>query len=191
MRARTTEDRKLLEAFEPIAAELGLEIVRVRLMGSSRADGERRLQIMAERPDGDINVNQCARLSRALSAYLEAADPIPGEYVLEVSSPGIDRPLTRPKDFDTYVGLEVRLELDRVCEGRKRFRGKMSGLEVNEGTDYVGIDPENETETVLIPFSWIVDAKLVLTDDLLKAGAEARALRQSEDDQDLEEEDPE
>ena len=91
-------------------------------MGSNRPGGARRLQIMAERKtDGEINVNQCARLSRAVSAFMDEADPIEGEYMLEVSSPGIDRPLTRLKDFNTYEGLEARIELDRLAEGRKRF----------------------------------------------------------------------
>ena len=85
---------------------------------------------MAERKsDGEINVNECARLSRAVSTYMEEADPIEGEYILEVSSPGIDRPLTRLKDFVAYEGLEARLELDRLAEGRKRFRGELAGIE--------------------------------------------------------------
>lgn len=189
MRAKTSEDRKLVEAFDPIAETLGLDIVRVRLMGSNRPGGARRLQIMAERrTDGDINVNQCARLSRALSAWLEEADPIAGEYILEVSSPGIDRPLTRLKDFETYAGLEARLELDRLAEGRKRFRGVLTGVEDGE---FIGIDLDGEEDTALIPFAWILDAKLVLNDELMKIGAEKAAARREsgeddeEDDEDL------
>lgn len=184
MRAKTTEDRKLIEAFDPIAEELGLDIVRVRLMGSNKPGGPGRLQIMAERKtDGEITVNLCARLSRALSAYLEEADPITGEYILEVSSPGIDRPLTRIKDFDTYSGLEARLELDRLAEGRRRFRGILAGTEDGE---YVAIDLDGEEETAMIPFAWIIDAKLVLNDELLKIGAEKAAARREagEDDED-------
>ncbi|HWU48683.1 MAG TPA: ribosome maturation factor RimP [Asticcacaulis sp.] len=177
MRAKTAEDRKLIELFDPIAEAQGLNIVRIRMMGSSRAGGARRLQIMAERKsDGDINVNECARLSRAISALIDEADPIPGEFVLEVSSPGIDRPLTRIEDFETYEGLEARIELDRLAEGRKRFRGVLAGIE----DDHIAIDLEGETETAMIPFAWIVEAKLVLTDELMKRGAEARA-RNSED----------
>jgi ribosome maturation factor RimP len=190
LRARTSEDRKLIEIFDPIAEALGLDVVRVRLMGSNRPGGARRLQVMAERKtDGEINVNQCARLSRAISAYMDETDPIEGEYILEVSSPGIDRPLTRPKDFVTYAGLEVRLELDRLAEGRKRFRGTAQGLEVEDGVEHVAIDLDGELETTLIPFGWIIEAKVVLTDDLLKKGAEARALRgedEDEDDEDFE-----
>jgi len=183
MRAKTSEDRKLLEIFDPIAEAQGLDIVRVRLMGSNKPGGARRLQIMAERKsDGDINVNQCARLSRAVSAYMDEHDPIAGEYILEVSSPGIDRPLTRLKDFETYEGLEARLELDRLAEGRKRFRGKLAGIE----DDHVAIDLDGEEETAMIPFAWIIDAKLVLTDELMKRGAEQRANRSDEDDEDEE-----
>jgi ribosome maturation factor RimP len=182
MRAKTAEDRKLIELFDPIAEAQGLNIVRIRMMGSSRAGGARRLQIMAERKsDGDINVNECARLSRAISALIDEADPIPGEFVLEVSSPGIDRPLTRLEDFETYEGLEARIELDRLAEGRKRFRGVLAGVE----DDHIAIDLEGEAETAMIPFAWVVEAKLVLTDELMKRGAEARAARGDEDDEDF------
>ncbi len=186
MRAKTAEDRKLIEIFDPIADELGLDIVRVRLMGSNRPGGARRLQIMAERKaDHDINVNECARLSRAISTYLEEADPIDGEFVLEVSSPGIDRPLTRLQDFDTFEGYEARLELDRLAEGRKRFRGVLAGIE----DDLIAIDLEGEEDTAMIPFAWIIDAKLVLTDELLKRGADARAALAANEDQNFDDDD--
>jgi ribosome maturation factor RimP len=169
LRGRTAEDRSLLELLDPVAEAIGYEIVRLRLMGGAT----RRLQIMAERPDGEMNVEDCTRLSRAISEVLDAADPISGEYTLEVSSPGIDRPLTRLKDFETYEGLEARIELDRLAEGRKRFRGALAGVE----DDSVGVDLEGEAQTVFIPFAWIVEAKLMLTDDLMKRGAEQRAQR--------------
>lgn len=169
VRAKTGEDRKLLELLEPVAEGLGLEIVRLRLMGGTQ---RRRLQIMAERPsDHEIDVEQCASLSRAVSEVLDADDPIAGEYLLEVSSPGIDRPLTRLEDFETYAGLEARLETDRLVEGRKRFRGRLAGV---EGDD-VAVDLEGEADTALIPFAWLSEAKLVLTDELLKRGALKRA----------------
>ncbi len=134
----------------------------------------RRLQIMAERPsDHDISVEECARLSRAVSEVFDAADPIAGEYLLEVSSPGVDRPLTRLEDFDTFEGHEARLETDRMVEGRKRFKGVLAGV---EGDDVL-IDLEGEEDTALLPFAWLADAKLVLTDNLMKAGAEKRAAR--------------
>ena len=177
MRARTAQDRQLLELIDPIAESLGLEVVRVRLMTGSK---RQRLQIMAERPsDRDISVEQCAKLSRAVSEVFDAADPIAGEYMLEVSSPGIDRPLTRPLDFDLFEGEEARLETDRMIEGRKRFKGVLAGYE--DGN--VLIDLDGEDETALIPFDWLSDAKLVLTDALMKRGAAIRAARgEPEDD---------
>jgi ribosome maturation factor RimP len=129
---------------------------------------------MAERPeDHDIGIDECARLSRAFSEVLDAADPISGEYVLEVSSPGVDRPLTRLEDFQTWEGWEARIELDRLVENRKRFKGKLAGVD----GDNVAIDLEGEEETALVPFAWIADAKLVLTDELMKKGAAERAAR--------------
>ncbi|MFZ0266982.1 ribosome maturation factor RimP [Caulobacter sp.] len=171
MRGKTQEDIGLVELLDPVAESVGYEIVRLRLMGGAE---QRRLQIMAERPDGDMNVEDCAKLSRAISEIMDAADPISGEYTLEVSSPGVDRPLTRLKDFDTYAGLEVRIELDRVAEGRKRFKGELAGVEDGQ----VGLNLEGEDDTtVYFPFEWIVDAKLVLTDQLMKRGADQRAAR--------------
>lgn len=178
MRGKTAEDLKLLEMLDPVAEAVGYEIVRIRLMGGER--NQRRLQIMAERPsDGDMNVEDCARLSRAVSEVLDAADPISGEYLLEVSSPGVDRPLTRLKDFETYEGYEARLELDRLAEGRKRFRGVRAGVEDGQ----VAIDLEGEEETALVPFAWVVEAKLILNDELMKRGAETRAARIQTDEQ--------
>ena len=177
MRAKTAEDRALLEMIDPVAESLGLAVVRVRLMGGTL---RRRLQIMAERViDNDISVEECARLSRAVSEVFDAADPISGEYLLEVSSPGIDRPLTRLIDFDLFEGYEARLETDRMVEGRKRFKGILAGTE----GDNVAIDLDGEEDTALIPFEWVADAKLVLTDELLKRGAALRAARgEPEDD---------
>lgn len=171
MRARTREDRQLLELLGPVADAAGYDIVRLRFLSGGE---RRRLQVMAERPaDHDMGVDDCAILSRAISEVLEAADPISGDYVLEVSSPGIDRPLTRLEDFETFAGLEAKLELDRLAEGRKRYRGEIAGVE----DDAVCINVEGEDETLLIPFSWIADAKLVMNDDLMKRGAETRASR--------------
>lgn len=172
MRGKTPEDRELLELFDPVAEALGYDIVRLRLMGGVRTG--RTLQVMAERPsDHDMGIDDCTRLSRAISDIVDAADPIAGEYRLEVSSPGVDRPLTRLQDFALWEGYEARLELDRLAEGRKRFRGVLAGVE--DGA--VGIDLEGEAETAMIPFSWITDAKLTLSDALLKLGAEQRAAR--------------
>tara|TARA_R110002012_G_scaffold302549_2_gene503656 strand:+ start:140652 stop:141299 length:648 start_codon:yes stop_codon:yes gene_type:complete len=176
LRAKTPEDRRLLEMLDPIAESLGLEIVRVRLMGGTL---RRRLQIMAERAvDNDIAVEECARLSRAVSEVLDAADPIAGEYLLEVSSPGVDRPLTRLKDFDLFAGFEARIETDRMVEGRKRFKGVLAGTE----GETVAIDLDGEDDTALLPFEWLHDAKLVLSDALLNRGAALRAARGESDE---------
>lgn len=179
MRAKTVEDRQILELVDPIAESIGLSIVRVRLMGGTL---RRRLQVMAERPtDHDISVEECARLSRAMSEVLDVADPISGEYLLEVSSPGIDRPLTRLIDFELFDGFEARLESDRMIEGRKRFKGVLAGVD----GENVAIDLDGEEDTALIPFDWIVDAKLVMSDALIKRGAELRAQRGEPEDDEL------
>lgn len=170
MRGKTAEDARLLELLDPVAGAAGFEIVRLRLMGGERA---RRLQIMGEREDGTMIVEDCAVLARAVSEVLDAADPISGEYTLEVSSPGVDRPLTRLRDFETYAGYEARIELDRLAENRKRFKGVLAGAQDGQ----VAIDLEGEEETALIPFAWISEAKLVITDKLMQRGAAARAAR--------------
>ncbi len=181
MRGKTAEDRGLLELLDPVAEAAGYEIVRLRMMGG---EARRTLQLMAERiVDGDMVVEDCAILSRAISELLDAADPIAGEYRLEVSSPGVDRPLTRLKDFEAFEGFEAKIELDRVAENRKRFKGVLAGVEDGE----VLIDLEGEEETTVIPFSWIVDAKLSLTDKLLQKGAADRAARLAETGEETEE----
>jgi ribosome maturation factor RimP len=170
LRGKTAEDQRLLELLDPVAEAAGYEIVRLRMMGG---DHRRNLQIMAEKADGTMLVEDCTALSRAISEVLDAADPIKSDYTLEVSSPGIDRPLTRLQDFETYAGYDARLELDRLVENRKRFKGVLAGVE--DGS--VGIDLDGEDETALVPFAWISEAKLVVTDRLMKRGAEARAAR--------------
>lgn len=176
LRGKTAEDARLLELLDPVAEAAGYDIVRLRLMGG---DHRRNLQVMAESPDGTMLVEDCTALSRALSEVLDAADPIRGQYALEVSSPGIDRPLTRLKDFETYEGCEARIELDRLVEGRKRFKGRIAGVE----DDQVAIDLDGEDKTALVPFAWISDAKLVVTDELMKRGADARAARLAQEPQ--------
>jgi ribosome maturation factor RimP len=174
LRGKTAEDLRLLELFDPVAEAAGYAIVRLRLMGGAT----RRLQIMAERPDGHMEVSDCVTLSRAISEVLDAADPISGEYTLEVSSPGIDRPLTRLQDFEAYEGLEAKIELDRVAEGRRRFRGRLAGVEDQN----VLIDLEGEADTAHVPFAWIGEAKLVLNDELMQRGAAERAARLANSD---------
>lgn len=160
--AKTAIDRRLAEIVTPVIEDLGFELVRVRLMGGKTNT----LQIMAERPEGGIEVDQCAEISTAVSAVLDVEDPLGDQYILEVSSPGIDRPLTRLKDFETYEGYEVKLETADMVAGRKRFKGELAGVEDNEVL--INIEEGGETVTVGLNFDWLADAKLVLTDDLIK-----------------------
>jgi ribosome maturation factor RimP len=149
---------------EPAVEAAGFRLVRLRLMGGNT----KTLQIMAERPDGTMNVEGCAILARALQDFLEKDDPLEGDYELEVSSPGIDRPLTRLADFARWAGHEAKLELLNPINERKRFRGKLLGL---DGQD-VTIDSQGQR--LAIPFKQIAEAKLVLTDALIAEDLKAR-----------------
>jgi ribosome maturation factor RimP len=125
----------------------------------------RTLQIMADRPDGGIEVDECGAISTAVSALLDVEDPIEENYVLEVSSPGIDRPLTRLKDFEMWKGWEARVETTELIDGRRRFKGMLAGV---EGDDVlIEIEEGKETLTIGLQFEWLSDAKLLLTDDLI------------------------
>jgi ribosome maturation factor RimP len=138
----------------------GFDIVRVLFSGDRRP----KLQIMVERQDGRaVSVDDCALASRLVSAVLDVEDPVSGSYVLEVSSPGIDRPLTRLQDFERFAGFEARVELRVPVEGRRRFRGRLMGVEQDR------IRLETEQEQVELSFDDIQKAKLVLTDDLIAA----------------------
>lgn len=174
--AKAAIDRRLAEIVKPTIEGMGFELVRIRLMGGKRAV----LQIMAERPEGGIEVDDCAEISRSVSAVLDVEDPISGEYVLEVSSPGIDRPLTRLKDFERYADYEVKLETTELIDGRRRFSGVLHGVEDGE----VLIDiPEG---TIGLNFDLIADAKLVLTDELIAeslAGRKAQGFDPGEFDE--------
>ena len=159
--AKTAIDRRLAEIVGPAIEGLGFELVRIRLMGGKT----RTLQIMADRPDGGIEVDDCALISTNVSAILDVEDPVEDNYILEVSSPGIDRPLTRLKDFAVWKGWEARIETTELIDGRRRFKGTLAGIEGDE----VLIDLEEGTETVTIGlrFEWLSDAKLILTDELI------------------------
>lgn len=168
MKTKTNTDERVLALAEPIAEDLGLHIVRVRVMAGRR----KTVQIMAERKtDGLMAVENCEALSRELSAIMEVEDPISDAYVLEVSSPGLDRPLTDLADFEAFEGYLARLELDRLVEGRKRFRGVLAGVE-GQNID-INLDGEADS-TASIPFDWISEAKLLITDELIAAGQKAK-----------------
>ena len=150
---------QIRELIEPAVEGLGFELVRVTYGGGRKPT----LQIMAERPDGSMSVDDCARLSREVSLILDVEDPLPGEYLLEVSSPGVDRPLTRPKDFERWVGFETKVELATQMDGRRRFKGRMTAFDGAE------VRMETDEGEVVLPFGDISKAKLILTDELLAA----------------------
>ncbi len=159
--AKTAIDRRLADIVSPVIEGLGFELVRIRLMGGRT----RILQIMADRPDGGIEVDDCAAISTAVSAVLDVEDPIEENYVLEVSSPGIDRPLTRLKDFDMWVDYEARIETTELIDGRRRFKGTLQGTEGDEVL--IEIEEGGEPLTIGLKFDWLSDAKLILTDELI------------------------
>ncbi|MGR3655302.1 ribosome maturation factor RimP [Paracoccus sp. (in: a-proteobacteria)] len=164
--AKTAIDRRLAEIITPVIEDLGFELVRVRLQGGKTAT----LQIMADRPEGGINVEDCGDISVAVSATLDVEDPIEDAYHLEVSSPGIDRPLTRLKDFATFEGYEAKLETNQPIDGRKRWKGVLAGVESGDAGDEVllNIEEAGEIQTIGLNFDWLSDAKLVLTNELIR-----------------------
>ena len=154
---------RVAKLVEPVLDGMGFRLVRVKLSGPA-------LQIMAERPDGRFSIDDCEQASRAISPVLDLEDPIPSRYHLEVSSPGIDRPLVRAEDFERWAGHEAKIEMATPQAGRKRFRGILEGYADGEVRLFID-NPEGGTEKVLIglPFDAISDAKLVLTDALIEA----------------------
>lgn len=159
--------------FVPAVQAAGYRLVRLRLMGGKR----KTLQVMAERANGQMDVDDCAKLSRLLSEVLEVADPISEEYLLEVSSPGIDRPLTAPEDFVRFAGYEARVELAHGLDGRRRFKGLLVGL---DGKDVVmDVTDEKDARRVRLPQGDIAEAKLLLTDRLIQESLKARELREA------------
>jgi ribosome maturation factor RimP len=166
--AKTAIDQRLAQIVTPVIEGLGFEMVRLRVMSGKT----RTLQIMADRPEGGIEVQDCADISTAVSAVLDVEDPLEDAYTLEVSSPGIDRPLTRLKDFAVWEGYEARLETNELIDGRRRFRGALAGVEDDEVL--IEIEEGEETLTIGLKFDWLSDAKLILTDDLIAEMLRAR-----------------
>lgn len=157
---------RIEQIITPSVEAMGYEVVRVQMSGGVRAI----LQIMAERADGaPMTVEDCADISRSVSAVLDVEDPIKTAYTLEVSSPGIDRPLTRLKDYERFAGFEAKLETRVAVDGRKRFKGMLKGVE----DGLVSIDTEQGAAK--LEFDNILRAKLVLTDDLIRASQDAQA----------------
>ncbi len=179
--AATALDRRLAEIVEPIIRGMGFELVRLRLM----AGKTRVLQIMAVRPEGGIEVDDCAEISHVVSAALDVEDPIEEAYTLEVSSPGIDRPLTRLKDFDAWEGHEAKLETREMIDGRRRFKGVLAGTEGDEVL--IEISEAGAPVTIGLKFDWLAEAKLVLTDELIAETLRARKAAGSINEADFDE----
>ncbi len=148
---------------EPVLENLGYRLVRVKISGR---DGQT-LQIMAERPDGSMTIEDCETVSRELSPLLDAHDPVSEAYRLEVSSPGIDRPLVRASDFENWAGHQAKIELREPVDGRRRFQGKLEGFE--EGEVRVELDlPNIGATTIGFPLSLVSEARLIMTDELIR-----------------------
>lgn len=156
--AKAAIDRRIADIITPVVEDMGFEVVRIRLMTGK----ESILQVMAQSPDGTIEVDDCGKISTAISAVMDVEDPILDAYNLEVSSPGIDRPLTRLKDFAQWEGFEAKIETDELIDGRRRFKGQLAGVEGDEVLITIS------EGTIGLKFEWLSDAKLVLTDELIR-----------------------
>jgi ribosome maturation factor RimP len=167
---------------EPVLESLGYRLVRVRVSGLDGCT----VQVMAERPDGTMTIDDCEVCSRALSPVLDATDPIDRAYRLELSSPGIDRPLVRQSDFERYAGNQVKIEMAVAAEGRKRFRGQLLGTEGHLARIHRDDAPAGEPADVMLPIEDMAEAKLVLTDALvaesLRRGKQAERGQQAFND---------
>ncbi len=169
----TTPATHVSELIGPTVEALGFELVRVTFGGGRKPT----LQVMAERPDGSMSVDDCARLSREISVLLDVEDPIAGEFLLEVSSPGIDRPLTRRKDFERWLGFDAKVELFDQIDGRRRFKGKLISL------DGDNLAMETDEGDIVITLGDVSKAKLLMTDALLNASQDAGASGRSANDE--------
>jgi ribosome maturation factor RimP len=158
---------------EPVLASLGFRLVRVRISGFAGCT----VQIMAERPDGSMSIEDCEAVSRALSPVFDVADPIEGSYRLEISSPGIDRPLVRRSDFDRYAGQVAQIEMQIPIDGRKRFRGELHGTD----GECARIRCE-EPNDILLRIDDMAEARLVLTDALVTQSLRKSKQRSNEGD---------
>lgn len=169
-------DRRIAEIIEPVMTAMGFRLVRVRLMSQNGLT----LQVMAERDDGTMTVEDCEELSMAISPVLDVDDPVDKAYHLEVSSPGIDRPMVRRSDFNRWKGHLVKCETSVLVENRKRFRGKIAEI----GEDGFRLERDQvaygEEPVVNIPFSALAEAKLVLTDDLIRDALKADKLARTQ-----------
>ena len=166
-------EAEIAAVVEPVLEDLGFRLVRVQVSGREG----KTVQVMAERPDGTITIDDCESISRQISPLLDVHNVVAGSYRLEVSSPGIDRPLVRPSDLELWSGSEVKIELKEMVGGRKRYRGMLEGFE--DGEVRIEVELDQVGRTVLgFPVGLVADAKLVLTDALIRE-ALARAKQQA------------
>ncbi len=178
LRAVNPAEERVIALIEPTAEQLGYRIVRVRLSGNRR----KRLQIMAERiSDGHMAVEDCERLSRAISPIFDLEDPIQGEFDLELSSPGIDRPLMRIEDFERFAGYDAKLETAAPIENQRRFKGVIAGVAGE------AITLTTERGDVILKFSQLSDARLVLTDRLIELDLKRAKAAEAADQKNLNE----
>lgn len=180
-------DRRVADIIEPTIEQIGYQLVRVRLSAQNGAT----LQIMCERPDGTMTVEDCEKVSMAVSPVLDVEDPIDKAYHLEVSSPGIDRPMVRKSDFVRWQGHIVKCETSILVDNRKRFRGKIVASDADGFTIERDQPAYGEEPTIVIPFTVLAEAKLILTDDLIrdaltadKKAKAAQAANQNDEDDD-------
>ena len=177
-------DQRVAAIIEPVIVGMGFRLVRARLMNQNGST----LQVMAERNDGTMTVQDCEALSQAISPVLDVDDPIDKAYHLEVSSPGIDRPMVRKSDFSRWQGNLVKCETSILIDNRKRFRGKIVDVDADGFTIERDQVAYGEEPRVVIPFSTLAEAKLILTDDLIRDAlradklAKAEAANQNEED---------
>lgn len=171
--ARVSEERfiretgaasAIAELAEPVLESLGFRLVLARILSGQGTI----VEIMCERPDGSMTIDDCRTVSLALSPVLDVHDPLPGSYRLQVSSPGIDRPLVRPSDFEQWAGFEARIELKETIDGRRRFRGILEGFEDGEVRIEVDLGKDEGVKLLGLPIALVDEAKLVLTDELVR-----------------------
>lgn len=162
-------EARIAAIVEPVALDLGYRLVRIKVSNQNGLT----LQVMAERPDGYMGVDDCEALSRALSPVLDVEDPIDREYHLEISSPGIDRPLVRRSDFVRWAGYVAKVEMSVMVDNRKRFRGTLTGVEGGDAILHLPDAPKDKPDTVRLPIEDISEARLVLTDELITASLRA------------------
>ncbi|MCM2397166.1 ribosome maturation factor RimP [Rhizobium daejeonense] len=179
-------DRRIAEIIEPVLVAMGFKLVRVRLMNQNGLT----LQVMAEKNDGTMTVEDCEEVSMAISPALDVEDPVDKAYHLEVSSPGIDRPMVRKSDFERWIGHLLKCETSILIDNRKRFRGKITEVSAEGFTIERDQVAYGEQPLVTVPFNALAEAKLILTDDLIRDAlradklAKAEAANQNENEED-------